>query len=176
MAVFLGSGLMAFVVVTMPGMAGHLVRLFTGVGTDGSVASRTGSYTLVGEFFGRDPWVGRGFSTFLPSYRILDNEYLLLLVEAGLLGLGAFLVLLGTAVWCARAVRLMTGDPGAAERAQGLAAGLCAAAAGFATFDGLSFPMGTGMLFLVIGLAGAGYRLARTPAPAARLKVVTPVR
>ena len=50
------------------------------------------SYAIAGEFIGRAPIFGRGFSTFLPSYRILDNQYLGLLIETGIVGLVAFLV------------------------------------------------------------------------------------
>lgn len=161
MAAAAAGVLVLFVGVTMPGMAGTLVGLFTGFSEDGSVKSRTDSYTIVGEFFGRQPWFGRGYSTFLPSYRILDNQYLLLLVEVGIVGLAAFLLVLGTAFWSARAARIHSTDPVRRERAQALAAGIAAAAIGFGTYDGLSFPTGTGILFLVVGIAGATWRLAR---------------
>lgn len=154
--------LLAVVAVTIPGMTGNIVKLFTGLSADGSVQSRTGSYDLVGEFVARAPMLGRGYSTFLPSYRILDNSYLLLLVEVGIVGLTAFLFVLGAAYACARASSKAAKDQAGREQGQALAAAVAAASVGFGTYDGLSFPTATGILFLVIGLAGASWRLDRT--------------
>jgi O-antigen ligase len=147
------------VAITIPGMVGSLTGLFTGFGEDGSVQSRTDSYVLVGEIVERAPWFGRGFSTFLPSYRILDNQYLLLLIEVGFIGLAAFLVLLVVAVAVSWRVGRTATDPADRSIAQALAAGIAAAALGLGTYDGLSFPTSTGILFLVLGLAGAHRRL-----------------
>ncbi len=71
------------VYVAVPGLLGTLVGLFTGIGSDDSAASRTNSYDLAGSFISRAPALGRGFSTFLTQYRILDNQYLGLLIETG---------------------------------------------------------------------------------------------
>ena len=95
--------------MTVPGMLGSLAALFTGISSDSSTQSRTGSYSIAAEYVERSPLLGRGFSTFLPSYRILDNELLLLLIEVGLVGLIAFLVLVLTAVTCA--FRSRSGSP-----------------------------------------------------------------
>lgn len=154
--------LLAFVAATLPGMTGTFVKLFTGLSGDGSVQSRIGSYDVVGAFFGRAPLFGRGYSTFLPRYRILDNQYLLLLVEVGLVGLLAFICVLGAGFWCARASRRHACSLAGRERGQALAAAIASASVGFGTYDGLSFPMATAILFLVVGIAGASWRLART--------------
>jgi O-antigen ligase len=153
--------MLAVVAVTIPGMVGSLVKLFTRFGTDDSVASRTDSYPIVAQFFARDPLLGRGFSTFLPSYRILDNQYLGLLVEVGLVGVLAFLGVLAVAGWCGVSARRTTRDVYAREHGQALAASIAAAALGLAFYDGLNFPMATGMLFLLVGLAGCLLRLTR---------------
>ncbi|WP_028659477.1 O-antigen ligase family protein [Nocardioides insulae] len=154
-------GILGFVVIALPGLTGSLLSLFGGAGEDGSIASRTGSYELVGEFVSRNLWFGRGGSTFLPSYRILDNQYLLTLIELGVIGLLAFLAVLAAAFLSARQARLIACGPAHAERAQGLAAGVAAAAFGLGTYDGLSFPVATTILFIVVGLTGAAYRLER---------------
>lgn len=151
--------LLGVVAVTIPGILGNIANLFLGISNDGSVASRTDSYGLVWEFFSRHPVTGRGFSTFLPTYRILDNAYLLMLVEVGIAGLVAFLGLLLTAVHCAGRVRRTSPDPSTREMAQALIAGVAAAAVGLVTYDGLAFPMATGVMFLVLGMCGALLRL-----------------
>lgn len=160
-AALVGVGMIGFVAVAFPGMSGNMLKLFVGFGDDGSIESRTGSYAIVGQFVERSPWLGRGGSTFLPSYRILDNQYLLTLIELGLVGLLVLVGLFATAFLCARAARIAADTPARAEISQAIAAGVAAAAVGFATYDGMSFPLGTGVLFLMLGLAGASWRLAR---------------
>jgi O-antigen ligase len=159
--VLLGSviGVFAFVALTVPGMLGSIRGLFLTAGQDNSVASRTGSYSLALEFFETSPVLGRGYSTFLPMYRIFDNQYLLLLVEVGVVGLGAVLVLLFTGLRAAGRARRRTTDPVLREHAQALRAGLAGGSLGLLFYDGFSFPMATGVMFLLLGLAGALYRL-----------------
>jgi hypothetical protein len=45
------------------------------------------------------------------------------------------------------------------QRCQALAAATAGGAVGLAFYDGFSFPMASGVLFLLLGLAGAQYRL-----------------
>ena len=149
------------VAVAVPGMLGSLTDLFVSSGDDGSVQSRTGSYPLAFEFFQTAPWFGRGNSTFLPIYRIFDNQYLLLLVDVGLVGLLSVVALFVTGATCARRARRRSDSPTAHEYGQGLFAAIGAGALGLAFFDGFGFPMCNGVVFLVVGLAGALWRLAR---------------
>lgn len=143
----------------VPGMLGSLLGLFTTVGGDNSAVSRVASYAIAGEFIGRAPIFGRGFSTFLPSYRILDNQYLGLLIETGIVGLVAFLVLIGAGVCAARAAERSATDVTQRQLARGLGAAVLSGALTMALFDGLSFSMAASTLFLVIGLAGAARRI-----------------
>ena len=73
--------------VTVPGLLGAITGLFSNAGQDPSISSRTGSYDIAGAFISESPLVGKGFGTFLPKYWILDNAYLGMTIEAGLLGL-----------------------------------------------------------------------------------------
>ena len=77
------------VFVLVPGMAGVVLSLFTTLSGDSSALSRSDSFDLVWTFFERSAVFGRGFATFLPEYRILDNQYLLTVVEMGIVGLVA---------------------------------------------------------------------------------------
>jgi len=157
-------GLLAVVAVTIPGMLGTLTNLFTGASDDGSVESRTGSYAIAWEFFQRSPMSGRGYSTFLPAYRIFDNEYLLLLIEVGLLGVLSLLALVFVAGRSARKARTLSTDPTVQASGQSVLASVCAGASGLALFDGLSFPMCTSVFFIVVGLSGALLRLVKESA------------
>jgi len=152
--------------VMVPGLLGTLGRLFTGLSNDTSVSSRTAAYDVAFQFVGRSPVLGRGYGTFLPDYWILDNQYLLLLIEVGVVGLLALLALVAAAVVAAgRSVRL-SDDDFDREIARGLRAGVLAGAMGLAFFDTFSFPQSAGTLFLMIGLSGALRRLLAEAAEA----------
>ena len=156
-------GLFAVVYVTVPGLLGTLKGLFGGISSDSSALSRTGSYQLAGQFIARAPVTGRGFSTFLPSYRILDNQYLGILIELGVVGLAAVLLLFLSGVLTARAVRQDSRDPVTRQLAQSVAASIAAGCLSFALFDAFSFPMVSGLMFLMLGLAGALRELDGAP-------------
>jgi O-antigen ligase len=153
--------MVAVVYVAIPGMLGTLIKLFTDISSDTSAESRTGSYALVWDFFTRSPLFGRGISTFLPEYRILDNQYLLLLIEVGIVGVIALVVYLVTAVVAAQSSRRRSTDPIVRSLGQSLTAAVVAGALSFATFDAFSFPQVSDLLFLCIGFIGALWNIVR---------------
>lgn len=153
--------------LAFPGLLGTIRSLFTSTfnGTDNSTKGRTQDYSAVAAYFHDRPWLGRGFSTFLPStYRTLDNQYLGTLIETGIIGLTATFALFIVAIRAARQGRRCTTDRDDRLLGQALVAWVAAAWACAATFDGFGFPMFTGMLFLGIGLCGA-YRGIVDPVP-----------
>jgi O-antigen ligase len=168
------------VYLTVPGILGTITRLFTGASEDSSISSRTGSYDLAGEFIERSPLVGRGFGTFLPKYWILDNGYLGLLIEGGVIGLGGLLALIGVAAVAARRARRAAQDDFDNQLGQALLAAVAAGASSLAFFDTFAFPQSAGCFFLLLGLAGGLRRLvlrsgrdaARGPAGAHRTTIV----
>ena len=93
-------------IISSPHFVTSVTELFTGAPNDPSIESRTQSYALAADFIGRSPWFGRGLGTFLPKYRIFDNEYLLLLVTVGIVGTVAFIALGIVAITIAWRVRL----------------------------------------------------------------------
>lgn len=159
-------GVIVVVYVSIPGMLGTLTKLFTGIGNDTSAASRTNSYEIAWDFIVRSPIVGRGLLTFLPEYRILDNQYLGLIIEVGVLGTAAFIGLVVTAIIVAARVRRGSKNPVVRSFAISLTALLVAGACGFATFDAFSFPQVSDLLFLGVGLIGALSNIERRNAAA----------
>lgn len=143
----------------VPRLFGTIGSLFRNVGNDPSIASRTDSYDLFWEFFTKAPFFGRGLGTFLPKYRIFDNQYLMLLVGVGIIGTLAFVAVLGTSVYVAIRITRRSADPVARDLALSCAASVTAGAVGLATFDGFAFPMTMGTIFLVIGMIGALHHL-----------------
>jgi O-antigen ligase len=144
-----------------PGVVKVFSTLFGQIGTDQSSRSRTGAYAAAAPFISQHPWFGRGFHTFFPqTYFFVDNQYLTSLIETGIVGLLALVALLATGWFTARSARLMSMDARSRDLAQCLAASVAAAAVSFATFDGLSFTIASGLCFLLLGCTGAVRRLA----------------
>jgi O-antigen ligase len=147
--------------LAVPGMLGTITGLFTGISGDSSALSRTDSYALAGEFVARSPLLGRGFLTFLPQYRILDNQYLGLLIDCGLIGMVALVSLFCAGLVVGRRTRSLAVNPDTRSLAQSLTASVAAAAISFAFFDAFSFPLLSGLTFLVLGLTSALYRMTK---------------
>jgi O-antigen ligase len=159
-----GVGLVVAVGLFVPGMLGTIRGLFGGGLSDPSAASRIDSYDAAVEFVSRFPIVGKGFGTFLPRYHIVDNEYVLLTIELGMVGLLAFLGLLVAAAWSAAHARRHAVMAADRQLSQALIASLVAGGTLMAFFDGFTFPMSAGMLFLVVGISGSQQRLVGQPA------------
>lgn len=153
--------LLAVVWALVPGMVGTLVGLF-GPG-DPSLKSRTESYDIVPVFWQMYPLFGRGLGTFLPEYRILDNQYLVSLIDTGTLGLLAFIGLLGAGFTAALLGRKGYSEPLLSHLGPGLAGAVAAGASLIGFFDVLSFPQAAGTLFLITGVCGAYWRLRGQP-------------
>jgi len=157
-----GVVLGGFVYIVAPRALTNLRYLFVAGADDPSVQSRTSSYSVIEALFPHFPITGRGFGTFLPAYRIFDNEYLVLLMEIGIVGLLAVSGLLVAAIVGVVRARTRSQDTFTRDLGVALIASLAAGAALLALFDALSFPQAAGTLFLVIGLCGA-YRRLLTP-------------
>lgn len=170
LALAAGAVAMKFVV---PGLIGTIRGLFTNIESDPSTQGRTADYGAVGRFVSEAPFFGRGMDTFLPTtYRTLDNQYLLSLVTTGVVGLLALLGVFAVAVWLMARVRTKSSDPATRDLAQCLMASVLAPAVTFATFDGLSFPICSSLLFVLIGCVGALHRLEQPPDEAWRQKTL----
>jgi O-antigen ligase len=164
--------------VLVPGMVGTLRGLFLGIGGDASTGSRVAGIDSTAEMLARFPVSGKGFGTFLPVYHILDNQYLLLTIETGIVGLSAFLALISVAVWSAWKAKRLLVDPLDRALVQSVLASTVAGAVLLGFFDGFSFPMSAGLMFLLVGLCGGALRLAHREQRAAsiRLSQRPPVR
>ena len=151
------------VFVLVPGMLGTFLSLFGGSSAATSTASRTSAYGSAAAYVAQHPWLGRGFGTFLPAtYFFTDNQYLLSLIETGVIGLLALIALFATGVLVGRSAYRAAVHPQARDLAQSLVAAVAAAGLAFATFDALSFSIAAGLSFLIIGCVGALWRMTRS--------------
>lgn len=152
--------------VVAPGLIGTFLEYFGGLSgsanSDVSVSTRTADYAAEFKYVIERPFFGRGFGTFMPElYRYTDNTYLLGLVEFGIVGVLALLILYFAGMHCAAAGRHLTTDQRQRELGQALIAAFWVALVSGATFDALTFPMFSGLLFLFLGCAGAYLGLMR---------------
>lgn len=149
--------------VTTHGLIGTLANFFMAGNSDSSIAHRTNNYPYFFQQLQLSLLHGAGGGTYIPlsQINILDNEYLTISLELGILGLLAFIFFL---VWPAAAALVARKSAGSQDLRD-----LCAALAGaeFAavicsgTFDSFSFPMFYSVQALVVGLIGAVWMIAR---------------
>ena len=158
----LGGFLIITITFLIPGMLGTIRGMFMAMGNDASTLSRTDSVPAALQIAERNLWFGRGFGTFLPNELVLDNQMLLLLIECGLLGLGTFLGLVLTCLISGWRVAVRAHDATDRLLATALAASVAAGSTTLLLFDGLSFPIAAGILFLVCGVTGAAANLLRS--------------
>jgi polysaccharide biosynthesis protein PslJ len=145
-----------------PGLLGTFRTLFATLSGDTSTTSRTGALSMASPFVSQHPWFGRGFGTFFPAtYFFTDDQYLLSLMEIGVVGLLALLALFITGLVTAQRVRRATTDPEMRDLGQSLTATIAVSMVAFGTFDALSFNMAAGLTFLLLGCTGAAWRLIR---------------
>jgi hypothetical protein len=135
-------------------------------GSAQSTSGRTDDFAAVGPDIRKRIAIGRGFGSYDPKihtfkkydkrpHRFLDNQYLTLAIEVGLIGVAAFAAMLLSGWAAAHRAAL---DPTLSRAGPAIAAiaGVAAFAMAASLFDVLAFPQADYMLFLVFGLAVAG--------------------
>lgn len=146
----------------IPGLLGTLRNLFTNLQSDSSYVARTNHAQEAWNYIGAAPWIGRGFGTFLPDrYVLLDNQYLGLLAETGIIGLVALVGVFCAAFVVAHHVSQTILDPELQSLGRALAAAAVVPLVTYITYDAFSLRMGVGITFLLVGCAGAFWRLTR---------------
>jgi O-antigen ligase len=149
--------------VGVPGLISTLFNTSTAGSSDSSITYRTDDYPLALRLVSARPLFGTGPGTWLPAEAKdnFDNEYLLVAVTMGVIGLCALLAYL--------AVPALAGLA-AARNAQGnelkLLAAACAASGLIATivsatFDSMSFQVFALLVPFFIGLSGASWLMVK---------------
>lgn len=132
--------------------------------TDG----RAGDYAAVAPDILNNVIIGRGYSTLdvlnRRTYRILDNQYLGVLFEVGVVGLVAYLAIVFTALMTAHGVVKRGGMR--APPALAAAAGCAAFGLVSATYDAASFPQAVYSFLLVAGFIAVAASKRLQPQPA----------
>jgi O-antigen ligase len=148
--------------ITVPGLLGAIIGLFSNIGNDESIQYRTHDYAVAGQEIGRHFWLGRGLGTwYAPKHQIFDNQYILSMVETGLFGTVTFAAIFAVACYAALRARHLSTDAGERDLGLTIAAVMLVPLVGSFTFDLLSFHTVTGLAFVLAGAAGALLRAAR---------------
>jgi hypothetical protein len=170
--------LIAIVHFTSPGALGSVIdQLEPGhVNSALTTTDRTARYDAVTPDLLRHPLLGRGYESYDPQkYRILDNQYLDLLITVGAIGTLLYLAIFAAMISAARPLIRDPGghDPRRASLALAAMVTIVAAAIGSALFDVLSFPHVPYILFFVAAMILA-LREASPAHEPARLLVAPP--
>jgi hypothetical protein len=168
-ALLTGLIFLAVMKVAVPGLIGNIVGLFANAGNDDSVKYRTHDYPVAAAEIMRHLWFGRGYGTwYAPKHQVFDNQYILTMVEGGVIGMAGFAVIFFVGLYAAIRFRYLSLDSSRRDLGLTIAAALVVPLLGSATFDLVSFKTAEGLSFLLIGVAGAMLRITKDDERAAR--------
>jgi O-antigen ligase len=163
-----GLGFLVVIKLVSPALLGAFFNLFKNAGTDDSIKWRTHDYAIVKELITQNPLLGRGIGTwYAPKHEVFDNQYLLTLVDSGVIGLAAFLGILVAALYAALRVGLLCYSfpervaTALTDRdlALSIGASLAVVLPTYATFDFGAFATISSLMFLLVGMAAALLRV-----------------
>ena len=160
-ALLIGMAAVPVIWAAIPGIVGTMIGLFSDTDDDASIQARIRRQPAIMALIRERPWLGLGNGSWsVDDYFLIDNQIFVTTLEMGFVGLALtiFLLLLGAGT--AAAVR---GLPRVDEATAHLALAITASIAGLAitivTFDAFFYRILTGTLFLLIGAAGALWRM-----------------
>lgn len=155
------AALLALAVVA-PDVQTTIGNLLQGEEGTGSLEARSARAELAFDVISEAPWLGHGLAV-SHDIGVVDNQYLVAAMEAGILGLVALAGMYAAMAATVHEVRRRTSDEATRDLAQSLLAGAAAIAVGGFGLNVLRFEITAGVLFLLLGAATA---LARSRAPA----------
>lgn len=151
--VVLGGLAFGAYIAFFPHITNALWNTITSSEDDPSVLSRTADYAQVSQTFREHPWFGLGLGGSPPTeYGFLDNEWLQQIVQGGVLGGAAMLLLTGAGVVGISASLRCATDRRERDQAYMLGAMFVAIMSSSIAFDLFSFQQATKILFIVFAL------------------------
>ncbi len=138
-----------------------MLQTFQGAVSDSSIQSRQIGLDYATRHFWEHPWLGQGVGAY-PALKqpVLDNQYLSRLMEAGVIGLAAFVIALGCAI--VMAIRASAAkDRSVAELGSGVAGALAAMIVISLILDTSGFIQIWYLTWILIALSAVTHRLAR---------------
>jgi O-antigen ligase len=146
--------------IVVPGLIGTFSALILGASEDTSITARLERIPLVEDRFSQSPWLGSGVGTFSPVEDfLLDNQYFGTLLDTGLVGLVVVCAAIAVAILCCFRVIRRTSDIDTRYLASAIMGGIVVLPISMATFDAFFYRILMGVAFLLIGAAGALWRM-----------------
>jgi hypothetical protein len=146
-----------------------LWQTITNSAADSSVLERVADYAKVSVTFHDHPVFGLGLGASIPAeYGFLDNEWLQALVQGGVVGLVAMIVLGGGGIFGIAAALRGAGTRRERDQAYAIGAMFIGILASSYTFDLFSFQQASLLFFLLFGLLWSHFTISTTEAGAAR--------
>jgi polysaccharide biosynthesis protein PslJ len=160
-AVVTGAGALLVGFGASPGTAQALWQTIVTSATDSSVLERVGDYTKVSRTFHEHPVFGLGLGGTLPQvYGLLDNEWLQALVQGGIVGLVAMLVLASGGIFGVAAALRGATTPKERDQAYAMGAMLIGILASSYTFDLFSYQQAALLFFILFGLLWSNFNIS----------------
>lgn len=145
------------------GVLGTIKALFMNVENDPSVQDRIDRTATVLRLWHERPILGWGSGMVSPEeFLLLDNQIYMFLIANGVIGVAAFLLFFLIPHWLGRSVRLRGKDEETRHLGHTLAVTMPAAVVASGTFDSFSFATFLATMCILIGAAGALWRLDGT--------------
>lgn len=144
-----------------------------------STKDRQSDYGAIKPDVAKHPVIGRGYESYdQKKYRILDNQYLSLIIGTGILGVLAYLSIFAAICWLAHRVARSKDDPERAGFAIASIAAMASVVAGSALMDTLALPQLAYLICFLGGLVAVSStqllpRPSAARAPARRLPPAT---
>jgi hypothetical protein len=140
-------------ILAFPGTANALWNTVVNSEDDPSVLTRTADYAVVSQTFRAHPVFGTGLGASIPAeYGVLDNQWLQAIVQGGVVGVTAMVVLAGGGIFGIAAALRGATTPHEREQAYMLGSMFVAILASSFTFDLFAFQQATFILFIIFGL------------------------
>jgi O-antigen ligase len=143
-----------------PNAAAALWKTITNSAEDGSVLERVEDYAKVSQTFRAHPWFGLGLGRTSPTeYGYLDNQWLQQIVQGGVVGLAAMVVLAVGGIFGISAAMRTARTLRERDQAYMLGAMFVGILSSSFTFDLFAFQQSTVLMFILFGLLWANFSL-----------------
>lgn len=159
--VIIGSLAIGGYFVTLPHIANALLNTIVASEEDESVLGRTVDYATVSQTFRAHPVFGLGLGGSPPTeYGFLDNQWLQAIVQGGVVGVAAMLVLAGGGIFGIAAALRSAASRRERDQAYTLGSMFVAILVSSFTFDLLGFQQASLILFIVFGLLWTSFTVS----------------
>lgn len=150
--------------LTIPGLVGTFESMFAGAENDPSITARLERVPKIFDIIRENLWFGLGSGTYsVEDYFLVDNEFWVSTMETGVIGIClTFAVLILGAVMAITSQFHRFATARTRRLGYAIAAGIIGLGVSMFTFDAFFYHILRGTLFLLLGSAGALWRLTRS--------------